>query len=240
MAEDTALPDWISRIGVFDLETTGVDVAHDRIVTAHVGILDGRGRRLAARDWIADPGIPIPASAAAIRGVSTERARQEGRDAAAVVAEITSSLRALLSQGVPVVAYNASYDFSLLHHECLRHGLEPLVDPSPVIDPLVIDKAVDRFRKGKRTLEVVAGHYAVTLDAAHEASADATAAGRVALELVRRFPLAGSAADLHTQQIGWARTQAESLTEYFIRIGRLDPEEALDGSWPVRDGAPSP
>ncbi|GAB3599085.1 exonuclease domain-containing protein [Microbacterium tumbae] len=239
MAEDTALPDWITRVGVFDLETTGVDVEHDRIVTAHVGVLDAKGRQIAARNWIADPGVPVPDGAAAIHGFTTDRVRREGRPASEVVAEVASSLRALLSQGVPVVAYNASYDFSLLFHECLRHGVEPLIDPSPVIDPLVIDKAVDRYRRGKRTLEVVAEHYAVPLDGAHEASADAIAAGRVALALARRFALASSASELHTQQIGWARTQAESLTEYFIRIGRLEPEQSLDGSWPVRDATGS-
>ena len=31
-------------IGVFDLETTGVDVREDRIVTAHVGVLDATRR----------------------------------------------------------------------------------------------------------------------------------------------------------------------------------------------------
>jgi len=189
MTDETTLPDWLTRVGVFDLETTGVDVSTDRIVTAHVGVLDAKGRQIAARSWIADPGIPIPDGAAAIHGFTTERVRRDGRPSAEVVAEIAGSLRALLTQGVPVVAYNASYDFSLLFHECLRHGIEPLQDPSPVIDPLVIDKAVDRYRRGKRTLEVVAEHYSVTLDGAHEASADAIAAGRVAQALARRFDL---------------------------------------------------
>lgn len=239
MTDETVLPEWLTRIGVFDLETTGVDVRSDRIVTAHVGVLDAKGRQIAARSWIADPGIPIPDGAAAIHGFTTEQVRRDGRPSAEVVAEIVGSLRALLTQGVPVVAYNASYDFSLLFHECLRHGIDPLQNPTPVIDPLVIDKAVDRYRRGKRTLEVVAEHYAVTLDGAHEASADAIAAGRVAQALARRFDLPPSAAELHTQQIGWARTQAESLTEYFISIGRIDPEETIDGTWPVRDGAAS-
>ena len=241
MATDLELPGWLSRIGVFDLETTGVDVTSDRIVTAHVGVLDAKGREIAARSWLADPGIPIPEGAAAVHGISTERARRDGRVAREVVTEITESLRALFAQGVPVVAYNASYDFSLLTHECLRHGIRPLESPGPIIDPHVIDKAVDRYRKGKRTLQVVAEHYAVRLDGAHEASADAIAAGRLALAIARNFPLGASAHELHTQQIGWARTQAESLTEYFIRIGRLDAEDALDGTWPVRQpGQSSP
>ncbi|MES2866594.1 MAG: exonuclease domain-containing protein [Actinomycetota bacterium] len=234
MAIDLELPGWLRRIGVFDLETTGVDVTADRIVTAHVGVLDAKGREIAARSWLADPGIPIPEGAAAVHGISTEQARRDGRVAREVVSEVTASLRALFAQRMPVVAYNASYDFSLLTHECLRHGIPPLESPGPIIDPHVIDKAVDRYRKGKRTLEVVAEHYAVRLDGAHEAAADAIAAGRVAQAIARAFPLAASAQELHTQQIGWARTQAESLTEYFIRIGRLDAEDSLDGTWPVR------
>lgn len=229
-----SLPHWITRVGVFDLETTGVDVENDRVVTAHVGLLDADGREIAARNWLADPGIEIPAGATAVHGVTTEHARRFGRPVAEVVAEITSALRSLLSQGVPVVAYNAAYDFSLLAHEAHRHAVAPLHDPSPIIDPLVIDKAYDRYRPGKRTLQVVAALYAVQLDDAHEAAADAVAAGRVAQALARQFVLPDTLAELHTRQIGWARSQAESLTEYFIRIGRLDPEDTIDGTWPVR------
>ncbi len=234
MSSGTVIPSWLTRVGVFDLETTGVDVTADRVVTAHVGVLDVHGREIAARDWLADPGIDIPDGATAVHGITTEQARRLGRPAAEVVAQVVAALRSLLRQGVPVVAYNASYDFSLLAHEASRHGIEPLVDPAPVIDPLVIDKAYDRYRPGKRTLEVVAAHYAVPLDGAHDASADAVAAGRVAQALAQRFTLPDTLAELHTRQIGWARAQAESLTEYFIRIGRLEPEETLDGTWPVR------
>lgn len=232
------LPDWVTRVGVFDLETTGIDVEQDRIVTAHVGLLDTHGREIAARDWLADPGIDIPSGATAVHGITTARARSEGRPAREVVEEVTSALRSLLAQGVPIVAYNASYDFSLLAHEARRHGVEPLRNPAPIIDPMVIDKAYDRYRPGKRTLQVVAALYAVSLEDAHEAAADAVAAGRVAQALARQFSLPDSLAELHTRQIGWARAQAASLTEYFIRIGRLDSEDQLDGTWPVRDGGP--
>ena len=54
------VPDWVRIVGVFDLETTGVDVTADRIVTAHVGLLDASGRVIRARDWLADPGVEIP------------------------------------------------------------------------------------------------------------------------------------------------------------------------------------
>ncbi len=235
-AEAPASPAWTRVIGVFDLETTGVDVTADRIVTAHVGLLDADGAVILARDWIADPGIDIPESAAAIHGVTTAHARAVGSPAGDVVEQIVDVLRSLLDAGIPVVAYNAAYDFSLLAHEAQRHGVSPLRDPSPVIDPLIIDKTYDRFRRGKRTLAAVADHYAVRLDDAHHASADAVAAGRIAQALAQRFAglLPRRPEELHTRQIAWARAQAASLTEYFIRIGRLDPEDRLDGGWPVR------
>lgn len=114
MTTDPALPVWLSRVGVFD-----------RVVTAHVGVLDARGRQVAARSWLADPGIPIPEGATAVHGISTERARREGRPPHEVIAEVVAALRALLDQGVPVVAYNASYDFSLLSAEAQRYGIAP-------------------------------------------------------------------------------------------------------------------
>ena len=229
-------PEWLRVVGVFDLETTGVDVTSDRIVTAHVGVLDASGTALSARDWLADPGTDIPEGATAVHGITTAHARAHGRPAAEVVAEIVSSVRGLLDAGIPVVAYNAPYDFSLLKHEALRHGVDPIVAPSPVIDPLVVDKAYDRWRRGKRTLSVVAEHYAVRLDGAHDACADAVAAGRVAQALAERFApwLPETVHELHTRQIAWARAQAASLTEYFIQIGRLEPADRLDGSWPIR------
>ncbi|PCE13832.1 DNA polymerase III subunit epsilon [Microbacterium sp. SZ1] len=234
MPRDAPLPEWITRVGVFDLETTGVDVEHDRIVTAHIGLLDARGVEIAARNWMADPGIPIPDGATAVHGITTAHAQTHGRPALEVVTQVSSALASLLSQGVPIVAYNASYDFSLLAHEARRHGIPALKNPSPVIDPLVIDKAYDRYRPGKRTLQVVAAHYAVPLEDAHDASADAVAAGRIAQALARQFVLPVTLSELHERQIGWARSQAASLTDYFIRIGRIDPEDTIDGSWPVR------
>lgn len=229
-------PEWARRIGVFDLETTGIDVRTDRIVTAHVGVLDETGTVIEARSWLADPGVEIPSAAQAVHGISTAHARQHGRPAPHVVAEVAEALAALFAAGIPVVAYNAPYDFSLLRYEASRHGVPPIENPAPVIDPLVLDKAFDTYRRGKRTLSVVAEHYRVALDAAHEAAADAVAAGRVALALCERYGdlLPAAVNELHTNQIAWARSQAESLTEYFIRIGRIDPLDPVDGRWPIR------
>lgn len=231
---------WSQRLGVFDLETTGVDVAGDRIVTAHVGLIDADGRVIRAQGWLADPGVTIPDAAAAVHGVTTAHARAHGGAASRVAREVVEALRALFDDGIPVVAFNAPFDFTLLRHEALRHGVAPLEAPAPVIDPLVLDKALDKYRRGKRTLTAVAEHYGVTLEGAHEAAADAVAAGRVAQAIAAQDAAAGgawatlTAAELHARQVEWAREQTDGLSEYFARIGKIPANEPLDGRWPVR------
>jgi DNA polymerase III subunit epsilon len=226
---------WSDSLAVFDLETTGVDVTTSRIVTAHVGLIDVEGRTVESFDWLADPGVEIPEGASAVHGITTERARAEGRPAAEVVGEVLATLQVYVDAGIPLTVYNAPYDLSLLHHEARRHRLAPLHEPLPVVDPLVIDKALDRYRRGKRTLTVTAEHYGVALDAAHEASSDAIAAGRVAQAIARRFPaeLGVSAARLHSMQIAWRAEQAADFQSYMRRV--RDPEFVCDTGWPLRD-----
>jgi len=225
---------WTDRLAVFDLETTGVDPGTCRIVTAHLGVLDGEGHVIGAHDWLLDPGVEIPAEAAAIHGVTTARARAEGMRAHEGVAQLVDAIAHLLSTGVPLVAYNAAYDLTVLDREARRYAVPPLDAPAPVIDPYVIDKALDRYRRGKRTLSVTAAHYGVDLDAAHEASADAIAAGRVALALAGAFPelLAVELPELHARQVGWARDQAASYQAW--RRANGSPEFTTSGAWPLR------
>ncbi len=226
---------WADRLGVFDLETTGVDVETARIVTACIAILDADGQVVDRWDWLADPGVEIPDGAAAVHGITTERARAEGRPSAVVVAEIAQTLRTLFGLGIAVVVYNAPYDLSLLDRECRRNELEPIADPSPIVDPLVIDKQVDTYRKGKRTLEAAAAHYGVVLDDAHDAGADAIAAGRVAQALLAARPeeLDIPLADLHGRQEIWFAEQARSFQDY-IRRRKGDESFTASTAWPIK------
>ena len=86
-----------------------------------------------------------------------------GSSGRGAVAEIIGALADAAGRGLPIVAYNAAYDLSVLEREAERYGLTPLPGPGPVIDPLVIDKAVDQYRRGKRTLTAAAAHYGVAL-----------------------------------------------------------------------------
>ncbi|RZT64104.1 DNA polymerase-3 subunit epsilon [Microcella alkaliphila] len=221
-------------LAVFDLETTGVDVTTARIVTAFVGVLSADGALISSRSWLADPGVEIPAGAAAIHGVTTERARAEGRSASLVVREIVDELAARAADGLPLVVYNAPYDLTLLKHEARRHHAGPFVPPTVVIDPLVIDKAVDRYRKGKRTLEAACAHYGVTLDGAHDASVDAIGAGHVARAIIERYSgeLPATLTELHAQQALWHQQQADSF-ESWMRASK-DQNFTADRGWPIR------
>ena len=225
---------WFHTLGVFDLETTGVDVVTSRIVSANVSVLGPDGEPLERTDWLADPGIEIPEQASNVHGITTERAQREGRAAAEVVAEIVEALRDVLSRGIPVVVYNAPYDLTLLRHEAIRHGVEPLLNPSPIIDPLVIDRAVDQYRKGKRTLEAAAAFYGVTLLDAHDAGADAIAAGRVAQAMAAKNAdrLALSAQELHDAQVEWSAKQSASFADYMRRTH--NPNFVENTGWPER------
>ncbi|MFC4244690.1 exonuclease domain-containing protein [Gryllotalpicola reticulitermitis] len=227
---------WHEQLGVFDLETTGVDTETARIVTAHVGVINELGITVSRQDWVIDPMVEIPDAAAAVHGYTTDRVRIEGMEAALGVAEIVAALRVLFDRGVPVVAYNAPYDFTVLNREAKRHGVAPLDKPSPIVDPLVIDKAVDRYRRGKRTLELTAQFYGVDLgDDAHDAGFDAIAAGRVAQALANKYAadLAMTALELHDKQVEWFREQEENYAAF--RRNKLgDLNFVASGTWPER------
>ncbi|HKG02625.1 MAG TPA: exonuclease domain-containing protein [Conexibacter sp.] len=234
------------RLAAFDLETTGIDSESDRIVTAAVSVV-GDGLPPVFHAWLLDPGIEIPAGASAVHGITTERARAEGRPPLEAVEQIVATLAEQLLQGVPVIAFNARFDLTCLDREARRHGIAPLIDrvgPDGmlVVDPYVLDKQVDRFRKGKRTLGAVCAHYNVPLDEAHASHADALAAARVAWRLGQAFEELSTLdlPTLHGQQIRWAAEQAASFEDYLRRNGR---DERIESAWPIvplRAPAPQP
>ncbi|GAA1156963.1 3'-5' exonuclease [Nesterenkonia sandarakina] len=188
------------------------------------------GNPVRTREWLVDPGVEIPAETTAIHGISTEYAQANGQPAAEAVAQITTALAQEFAAGSAVVVMNAPYDFTVLQQEALRHGVE-FTEPVAVIDPLVIDKQVDKYRRGKRTLSQMCLHYQVELDAAHSAAPDAWAAVEVACAQAERFPqLQIPAPELHRLQAGWKVGQAADLQEY---LRRTRPDAVVSPAWPV-------
>ena len=91
-----------------------------------------------------------------------------------------------------------------------------------MLDPRVLDKHLDRYRKGRRTLTDLCAHYGVTLEGAHDAAADALAALDVVRALGRRFATRLerlSPAELHTLQAAWHAAQARGLQAWFAQSG---------------------
>lgn len=229
------------RMLAFDLETTGIDPHRDRIVTAAL-VEVGGGRDQHAIDHLLDPGITIPAGAAAVHGITTDHARTHGRSAITGTREIAEYLLSCTSSGVPVVAYNGSYDLTMLWAELVRHdhhGLAQLVAGiRPVVDPFVLDKAVDPYRKGSRKLIDVAAHYGITLsqEDAHGAHADALTAARVAWMIAARYPdVQLDLEQLHDAQVEWKRSQADSFGRYLTRQGKTDD---VAREWPIQPAPP--
>lgn len=240
-------PWWDDYLVAFDLETTSPEPEVARIVTAHVSLVDPSGGA-DGRTLVIDPGVPIPDEAAAIHGYTTERARAEGMERTFGIGALWGLLRKLAARH-PVAPFNGAYDFTVLDRECRRLGLEPLA-PRPVIDAFVLDKAVDRYRRGKRTLGAVAEHYGVPLLDAHDAAADALAAVGVARAIGRRYAsacgddwsphgagpggvrlLSPDPDTMHDWQVEYRAEQAASLQDY---LRRTDPTAVVDGSWPVK------
>ena len=232
------LPEWAKHpIAVFDLETTGLDHKTSRIVTACAALLNPDGSVNGPDvEWLANPGIPIPAEATAVHGITNEMAAAEGQELSVVVASIIETLGGYFKQGIPVVAYNAPYDFTILRQHAEDFGIDWPTDPRPILDPLVLDKKLVQFRKGKRRLEIVAGYYNVKLDDAHNATADAIAAGHIAQAMAAQFAnqLDVPLSELHDSQIAWSREQDESFAKFMRGI---NPDFQPTFGWPEKPRA---
>jgi DNA polymerase-3 subunit epsilon len=222
-------------LAAFDCETTGVDVEQDRIITSALVEVDG-GQRVVTRAWMCNPGIPIPRAATKIHHITDAQVRG-ARPAAQVVAEIAAAIVGYAQAGVPLVVMNAPYDLTLLDRELARHGLPSLAQQLGdtdlhVIDPLVIDRQADRYRKGSRNLESLARHYKVELTRAHTADGDALAAAHVVEAIAKRYGTIQSwtLEHLHWMQVEWAAGQAFDRQQY---LRRKDPTAVVNGEWPM-------
>jgi DNA polymerase-3 subunit epsilon len=239
----------------FDLESTGLDVEEDRIVTACIALIDGTGKRAPETiDVVINPGIPIPDEAAKIHGWTTERvqAHEGAMPPADGVEFIVEMLTTALADepDAPLVGQNiGGYDLSLLDRESRRHGVRLLEDrlgdrPLHVVDTFVISKRFDKYRKkpsptqGAHTLKSCAQVLGIPWDdeQAHGSTYDAVMAARVAWKMCDRKPELArmTLAELHAAQVRWKRDQTVDYGQWLRSKGRADEAAELDDSWPVR------
>ena len=159
----------LGRLGVAEFATSGSDLDTGRIVAARIAVLDEDGTELARWDW------------------GSERSD-------AVVGEVAQALRTLLALGVPLAVYDAAAGLTLLDRECRRRGIPPLEDPSPVLDPLLLDHLVAPEFEGSRELTALAERYGV--------EPGPLVAGRLVRAMCEREELLARPAALHARQRG--------------------------------------
>lgn len=172
----------------FDTETTGLDPADSRIVTA-AAIEFRDGEPVATRDWLIKVDVEIPERAAAVHGITTAISQERGQDQGQALAEIREHL---MASGLPIVCFNTAFDIPMLDANLARQGIDPL-RVRAVICPYVIDRELDKYVKGKnqRRLKPTAERYGLELseDDWHGAEADSLVAGRILVEQGKRFAL---------------------------------------------------
>jgi DNA polymerase-3 subunit epsilon len=213
----------------FDSESTAPNPEVARLVTATVAeVRPGADTRIV--EHLVAVEEDIPAEATEIHGITTEQARANGKPLPEVAEVVAAHLTELMAAGVPVVGMNLSYDVTLLQRELWRCGLPSLEDRglrhiAPLIDVFVIDKAVDRYRKGGRKLTDLCAFYGVKLDGAHDATFDALGAARVAYKMCKRAEMAVHDPRAVMGLYGDRPRQAEHITRAFAQLGRMSLDQ---------------
>lgn len=230
MFAPAAPPSWCDGpIAGLDFETTGTDPLTARPVSVAL-IVDGDDTYPRIHRLI-QCGVPVPPEASAVHGITDARLLEEGADAKLIIAGVLGMLEVLAADGIPVVIMNACFDWPLLAWEAERHGLR-VPDGVHLLDPGVIDRYFDKYRRGSRKLADLAEHYDVALTDAHDAAADVVAAIAVARAIARRYPAVKLAklADLQHAQRSWFETWKNGINAYWARTGNT---ARVQGSWPM-------
>ena len=164
-------------IAFFDLETTGLNIMHDRIVEVSVLRINVNGTQ-EQRTWRINPGIPIPPETTAIHGISDADVANEKtfKQAAPEIAKFFG--------GCDLAGYNIlKFDLPMLVEEFIRAGVN--FDPK---DRQLIDVMNIFMKMEPRTLK---GAYRFflnkELDNAHSANADTFATYEVLMAMLDRY-----------------------------------------------------
>ncbi|MEO8548966.1 MAG: 3'-5' exonuclease [Kofleriaceae bacterium] len=168
------------RVIIFDCETTGIDFTRDQVI--ELCVQHGLGETATSRTWRIRPSVPIHPAAQAVHGIALE-------DLAGCpqFGEYVDEIIQVFAAADVIVGYNISFDIEMLQAELGRLQRAPL--------DLTSKKLVDAFRLWQqcepRSLQhahrrFVGDEFA----AAHSASADVAATGRVLVGMLKHFELA--------------------------------------------------
>lgn len=217
----------------FDLETTGVDPQRD--LPVQVALVHWHPRSASHRTvFIVDPGRDIPPAAEAIHGISSHRAREEGCPLEEAAGIVHAALESAQAEKVPIVAMNASFDVTIATALFRNFGYRS-IEWDALVDPLVIDREMDRYRSGRRRLEALCRIYGVVHAGAHDAGSDADATIDIVRAMAVKYP------EIATYEVGeltrleaqWHRTWAFEY-DAWCRDNERPGLAPGDFSWPER------
>ncbi|MCA6363561.1 MAG: 3'-5' exonuclease [Bacteroidetes bacterium] len=165
-------------LAFIDLETTGLNVAADRIVEIAILRVMPNGDR-DMKSMRINPGIPIPNDSTAIHGITDEDVANSPS-----FREVAKQLAAFLD-GCDLAGYNSNkFDIPLLAEEFLRAEVEFEVANRKLVDVQNIF-----HRMEQRTLAAAYQFYCgKPLENAHAASADITATWEILEAQLERYP----------------------------------------------------
>lgn len=232
---------------VLDTESTGTDYRTARMVSCYCAVIQPNGTVLpnSRVSTLVNPGVPIPPEAEAVHGLTTAMVEADGQPTADVIAALIPPLRAAIQAGWPLVIFNVRYDWPLLLTEAQRVRCHDPIWTSPtppglaLLDPVVIDRTLDKYRRGSRKLLDCCGVYGVPLTEAHSADADAVATAGLMRGLIRRYPQlrTHSLPQMHYMQRVWFRQWRDGLNSYWRKQDKRDPVTGelvqMTGEWPV-------
>ncbi len=149
----------------FDLETTGIDVAKDRIVEISIFKVFPNGNK-ESKTWLVNPTIPIPAFATAVHGITNEKVANEP-----TFKELASQVHAMIKDS-DLAGFNSDrFDIPLLAEELLRSEVD-----FDMKNRVSVDVQTIFHKKEERTLSAAYKFYCnQSLENAHSAEADTMA-----------------------------------------------------------------
>jgi len=179
-------------LAFIDLETTGVNLAIDRIVEIAIVKISNDGTRLVKRKLI-NPLIPIPKASSDIHGITNEMVKD-----APTFKQVANEYKQFLENS-DLAGYNSNrFDLPMLMEEFLRAGLEFNITDRKLVDVQRIYHMLE-----PRTLSAALKFYCdKNLDNAHSAEADAAATLDILQAQIEKYTQLGSTVDSIIQFIG--------------------------------------
>lgn len=162
----------------FDLETTGTNVAKDKIVEISILKIYPNGNR-ESKTWLVNPEMPIPEASTAVHGITDDKVANEP-----TFRQISKEVYKMIKDS-DLGGFNSDrFDIPLLAEELLRVDIDFDMKNTVSIDVQTIFHKME-----KRTLEAAYKFYCEKdLSNAHSAEADTMATYEVLLGQLERYP----------------------------------------------------